>query len=917
MRLVNRNYFEFLYIIGRGGFGKVWKVKLKKTNEYYALKEMFKVKVIDRRSEFSIMSERNLLSRLKHPFIVNMHFAFQDFSKLYLVMDLLSGGDLRYHIAKRKTFSEQETKFFIANLILSLEYIHNQKIIHRDIKPENLVLDSRGYVRLTDFGVAKINEPDNSSETSGTPGYMAPEVILIQNHSYPADFFALGVIGYEFMMGYRPYLGRSRKEIKDLIISKQAKIRREELPEGWGMIAADFINGLLQRKPHKRLGYNNISQLKEHPWMKDIDWDLLNKKELEAPFLPYSRKENFDKEYCEGEEKVGEETMERYDEYIQSEFFEGLFPNYTYVDMGQIIDYQKTYNNTINDKISTNKEYNKTNYNLYQNNNNDENFNTKSSDKDIRSNLILRNKNISPKLTNIKVIKNNKQNMKDENVNNDYKSNNNEEEFPEFEDNMEMSKPIQKIKSLSENESKKIIQIKRELSVDSNNDKEKKEDKININLQSDKTRPTKKSKEKTIKRGKGMIDITTIQKFLLKNNNNHKINFNLTKNIFLNKSNSVKMMKNKNKDIMYYKNLIEKKKEESNTANSSKAKNISISDLKNANKNNKFENILIKQYLQNKNEINIFMNTNKLSSKKNQNNQKRHRNRSQREGEEFKKKIISWLNNKENTNKMSNNIIKKVNLKKPKNAFLNSNMNICLNNNKKYNINTMNKNKNNNFMLNNKQNSKNSIVNNSNSRDEKNLNFNSNNINITSKNNKDNETIINHYHHPKVNSINIKKNKLFNYLSNPNIHKNNNLKTNKFPFIYNINTISNYPKNLLTININDSYSKDLINGKVINIHNNNFLTSNNIRQGDKNIRNIIVNNISPTVNVLIHSEEKNIPKKKKLNNQKRVNTINIKPKYNTITHDNYNGVENVNKKTKKIFNGINQRFFSSNKNKYN
>ena len=138
--IVNRNNFEFLYIIGRGGFGKVWKVRLKNTNEFFALKEMFKVKVIDRRSEFSIMSERNLLSKLKHPFIVNMHFAFQDFSKLYLVMDLLTGGDLRYHIAKIKTFTEIQTKFFLANLIIALEYIHSQKIIHRDIKPENHIL---------------------------------------------------------------------------------------------------------------------------------------------------------------------------------------------------------------------------------------------------------------------------------------------------------------------------------------------------------------------------------------------------------------------------------------------------------------------------------------------------------------------------------------------------------------------------------------------------------------------------------------------------------------------------------------------------------------------------------------------------------------------------------------------------------
>ena len=187
--IVNRNYFEFIYVIGRGGFGKVWKGKLKSTNDYFALKEMSKVKIIDRRSEESIMSERELLSKMKHPFIVNMYFAFQDFQNLYLVMDLLTGGDLRYHISKQRKFTEMQTKFFISNILISLEYIHSKNIIHRDIKPENLVLDSRGYARLTDFGVAKINEIDNSSETSGTPGYMAPEVILIKNHSFPSDFF--------------------------------------------------------------------------------------------------------------------------------------------------------------------------------------------------------------------------------------------------------------------------------------------------------------------------------------------------------------------------------------------------------------------------------------------------------------------------------------------------------------------------------------------------------------------------------------------------------------------------------------------------------------------------------------------------------------------------------------------------------
>ena len=339
--LVNRNNFDFLYIVGRGGFGKVWKVRLKKTNELFALKEMSKVKIIDRRSEISIMSERNLLSKLNHPFIVNMYFAFQDFCNLYLVMDLLTGGDLRYHIAHQKTFTEMQTKFFISNMLLALDYIHSQNIIHRDIKPENLVLESTGYLRITDFGVAKINEIDNSSETSGTPGYMAPEVILVQNHSFPSDFFALGVIGYEFMLGYRPYLGRGRKEIKHLIISKQARLDRDEVPDDWSDESRDFINLLLQRKPKKRLGFNGVKEIKNHPWMNDINWELLMEKKLEAPYIPPSHKENFDKKYCEGEDNVGEETIERYELYYQSELYGDVFKNYTFINMNYIKKYSK------------------------------------------------------------------------------------------------------------------------------------------------------------------------------------------------------------------------------------------------------------------------------------------------------------------------------------------------------------------------------------------------------------------------------------------------------------------------------------------------------------------------------------------------------------------------------------------------
>ena len=162
---------------------------------------MKKVKVIDKKSEISILYERELLSRMLHPFIVNMHFSFQDHDNLFLIMDYLSGGDLRYNISHKKTFSEKQTQFFVGCIVLALEYIHSKGIIHRDIKPENLVLDEIGYLRVTDFGIAKMNLSNNSSETSGTPGYMAPEVIRGLHHTYTADFFAIGVIAYEFMLG--------------------------------------------------------------------------------------------------------------------------------------------------------------------------------------------------------------------------------------------------------------------------------------------------------------------------------------------------------------------------------------------------------------------------------------------------------------------------------------------------------------------------------------------------------------------------------------------------------------------------------------------------------------------------------------------------------------------------------------------
>ena len=183
----------------------------------------------------------------------------------------------------------------------------------------------------------------NRNETSGTPGYMAPEVMKGLDHTKSVDFFAVGVITYELMMGKRPYIGKNRKEIKEQMMSKQIYIDKEMLPFDWSEESADFINGLLIRKDVKRLGYYNDLEIKNHPWFNDINFDELVKKNIEAPFLPKMNHDNYDKKYCGEIEKIGFDTNYRYEEYKANENYSDLFYGFTFynVDESQLQIYKK------------------------------------------------------------------------------------------------------------------------------------------------------------------------------------------------------------------------------------------------------------------------------------------------------------------------------------------------------------------------------------------------------------------------------------------------------------------------------------------------------------------------------------------------------------------------------------------------
>ena len=254
------------------------------------MKEISKVKAYVNNNLDSIIKEKEILQNLSHPFIANLYYSYQDTDYLYLILDYLPGGCLRYHLIEQKIFTENQIKFFISNLILALEYIHTNDIIHRDIKPENLIFDENGYLHLTDFGIArKTNMGPVLCDISGTPGYTPPEMILNEPQNQISEYFNIGIITYELVFGKRPFLGKNKNEIAENILYQKINLSKEKLPNGFSEDCADFINRLLKKKSSERLGKRGINEIKAHFWIRDMDWMSIENKlirEDDIPFIP-------------------------------------------------------------------------------------------------------------------------------------------------------------------------------------------------------------------------------------------------------------------------------------------------------------------------------------------------------------------------------------------------------------------------------------------------------------------------------------------------------------------------------------------------------------------------------------------------------------------------------------------------------
>ncbi|KAH7113438.1 kinase-like domain-containing protein [Dactylonectria macrodidyma] len=291
---VNLNHFRLLRVVGRGAFGKVRIVERKDTNLSFALKYIRKDEVVRSKSVRNIIRERRMLEYLNHPFICNLRYSFQDIEYMYLVVDLMTGGDLRFHIS-RKTFTEEAVRFWIAELGCALRYIHSQSIIHRDIKPDNVLLDADGHVHLTDFNVASdVVAGRTLTSKSGTLAYLAPEVYAGKGYDVRADWWSLGVLFYECIYNKRPFEGDSKGSLSSQIQAANPKYPVAQPPVSLACLYA--IGSALDPNRDTRMG-STWNSFANHEFFKVFDFELLEQKRIGPIFVPSFDKTNFDATY--------------------------------------------------------------------------------------------------------------------------------------------------------------------------------------------------------------------------------------------------------------------------------------------------------------------------------------------------------------------------------------------------------------------------------------------------------------------------------------------------------------------------------------------------------------------------------------------------------------------------------------------
>ncbi|EAT48199.1 AAEL000728-PA [Aedes aegypti] len=324
--------FELKKVLGKGGYGKVFQVR-KTTgadaNSYFAMKVLKKASIVRNQKDTAhTRAERNILEAVRHPFIVELVYAFQTGGKLYLILEYLSGGELFMHLEREGIFLEDTTCFYLCEIILALEHLHNLGIIYRDLKPENVLLDAQGHVKLTDFGLCKehIQEGIVTHTFCGTIEYMAPEILTRSGHGKAVDWWSLGALMFDMLTGMPPFTADNRKNTIDAILKGKLNI-----PAYLAADSRDLIRRLMKRQVSQRLGSGPTDgqAVRSHSFFKNVNWDDVLARRLDPPIKPVLRSEDdvsqFDTKFTK------QIPVDSPDDSTLSESANLIFQGFTYV----------------------------------------------------------------------------------------------------------------------------------------------------------------------------------------------------------------------------------------------------------------------------------------------------------------------------------------------------------------------------------------------------------------------------------------------------------------------------------------------------------------------------------------------------------------------------------------------------------
>lgn len=287
------NNFKLISTLGKGGFGKVLKVsKLnalgEDTGNIFAMKILKKEFILKNKMKKTTMLEREILLNISHPFIVKLYYSFQSAHKLYMVMEYYGGGSLYYHLEREGRFEENMVRFFGAEMLLAVRHLHQNGVVYRDLKLENVLLDSRGHIALTDFGLSKEIDPSKgllAKTFCGTPLYVAPEMVFRRKYGFEVDWWAFGIIMYELCCGRVPFASRTAEKVLWKIVNSTPNFFSKEF---FSDDSQSLIENLLRKNPTRRLGsgLHGAEQIMHHPFFANFDFEKCMKKEIDPTYIP-------------------------------------------------------------------------------------------------------------------------------------------------------------------------------------------------------------------------------------------------------------------------------------------------------------------------------------------------------------------------------------------------------------------------------------------------------------------------------------------------------------------------------------------------------------------------------------------------------------------------------------------------------